>query len=251
MSVLQRGSIAARRRLASRPEVTDSWETARKDMLEKPPQELLMGEGHDAALAVMSIIFSIETTRECRSPRPDDGWRRRRDGCSGQIVQDVLRPAERLFRVDHPVFAEQRTQECGEGLVLHQRQAGPKEDKLVLPVSAFQPRHELSTKYAAQYPDWQEEAIGRANPLVVIRRESPAGHDAVNVGMRLQRLPPGMQDAQESDLRAEVFRIGGDFQQGRCAGVEQELEEHFLVLPDEGNQRMWHAEDQMVIVDRR
>ena len=93
--------------------------------------------------------------------------------------------------------------------------------------------------------------IGRANPLVVIRRESPAGHDAVNVGMRLQRLPPGMQDAQESDLRAEVFRSGGDFQQGRCAGVEQELEEHFLVLPDEGNQRMWHAEDQVVIVGRK
>ena len=48
-----------------------------------------------------------------------------------------------------------------------------------------------------------------------------------------------MQDAQEADLRAEVFRIGGDFQQGFGAGVEQELEEHFLVLPDERNQRVW------------
>ena len=93
--------------------------------------------------------------------------------------------------------------------------------------------------------------IGCTNPLPVIRRESSAGHDAVNVGMRLQRLPPGMQDAQESDLCAEVFRIGGDFQQCRCAGVEQELEEHFLVLPDERNQRMGHAEDQVVIVGRQ
>jgi len=67
--------------------------------------------------------------------------------------------------------------------------------------------------------------MGCPNPLAVIRRESPAGHDAVNVGMRLQRLPPGMEDAQKSDLRAEVFRIGGDFQQGCRAGVEQELEE--------------------------
>src|SRR6202049_1217988 len=39
----------------------------------------------------------------------------------------------------------------------------------------------------------------------------------------------------------------------RCfgAGVEQELKEHFLVLPDERNQRVWHAEDQVVIVGRQ
>ena len=66
--------------------------------------------------------------------------------------------------------------------------------------------------------------------------------------MWLHRLSPGMQDAQESDLRSEMFRVGGDFQQCGCAGVEQELEEDFLVLPDEGNQRIWHAEDEVVIV---
>src|SRR5271166_4908961 len=71
------------------------------------------------------------------------------------------------------------------------------------------------------------------------------------MGMRLQSLPPSVQDAQETDLRAEVFRIGGDFQQRRSAGVEQELKEHFLVLPDERNQRVWHAEDQVVIVGRQ
>jgi hypothetical protein len=68
--------------------------------------------------------------------------------------------------------------------------------------------------------------------------------------MRLQSLPPGVQDAQEADLRTEVFRIGGDFQQCCGTGVEQELEQDFLVLPDERNQRVWHAEDQVVIVDR-
>ena len=60
-----------------------------------------------------------------------------------------------------------------------------------------------------------------------------------------------MQDAQKSDLRAQVFRIDGDLQQGCGAGVEQKLEEHFLVLPDERNQRVWHAEDQVVIVGRQ
>src|SRR5215467_7089754 len=35
------------------------------------------------------------------------------------------------------------------------------------------------------------------------------------------------------------------------AGVEQELEENFLVLPDQWNQRVGHAEDEVVIVSRQ
>src|SRR5215831_10116876 len=73
----------------------------------------------------------------------------------------------------------------------------------------------------------------------------------MNVGMRLQSLPPGMQDAQESYLRAEVFGIGSDLDQGFGAGVEQELEENSLVLPDEWNQRVGHTEDEVVIVSRQ
>ena len=155
-------------------------------------------------------------------------------GVAGQIMQYVFRPAERPLRIDHPILAEQRAQKSGESLFLHQWQAGPKEDKLALAVSAFQPVHELAAKYAAQYFDWKEEAVGRVNPAGMIRRQPSAGHNAVDVGVRLQRLPPGMQDAQEADLRAEVFGIGRDLQQRTGAGVEQEFEEDSLVLPDEG-----------------
>jgi len=34
--------------------------------------------------------------------------------------------------------------------------------------------------------------IGRADPLLMIWRQTAAGHYAVNVGMRLQSLSPGM-----------------------------------------------------------
>ena len=67
----------------------------------------------------------------------------------------------------------------------------------------------------------------------------------------MQSLPPGMQDAQESDLRTEVLGIGRDLDQRCGAGFEQELEENSLVLPDEWNQRVGHAEDEVVIVNRQ
>ena len=69
--------------------------------------------------------------------------------------------------------------------------------------------------------------------------------------VRLQSLPPGMQDAQEADLRTEVFGIGRDLDQRCGTGFEQELEENSLVLPDEWNQRVGHAEDEVVIVNRQ
>src|SRR6516162_7478271 len=73
----------------------------------------------------------------------------------------------------------------------------------------------------------------------------------MNVRMRLQGLSPGMQDAEEADLRSEMFGIGGYFQQGGRGGLEQEREENFFVLPHQGDQGVRHAEDEMKIVHRQ
>ena len=41
------------------------------------------------------------------------------------------------------------------------------------------------------------------------------GKHAVDMGMMLQSLVPGMEHVEEADLRAEVMRIAGDLQQGK------------------------------------
>src|SRR6202521_567734 len=106
-----------------------------------------------------------------------------------------------------------------------------------------EPRHELSAKDLAQHFHRQEEVMRQADPASMIRRQSAAGHHAVNVRMRLQGLTPGMENAQEADLSPEVLGIGSDFQQCLGAGLEQELEQDPLVLPHQRNQRVRHAED--------
>jgi hypothetical protein len=54
----------------------------------------------------------------------------------------------------------------------------------------------------------------------VIRRQTAAGHDTVDMRVRLQGLSPGVQDGEQTDLSAEMLRIGCYFQQGRCTGLE-------------------------------
>jgi len=46
----------------------------------------------------------------------------------------------------------------------------------------------------------------------------------------MQSLSPGMENAEEADLGAEMLGVGGNLQQSRGAGVEQEVIDNLLVL---------------------
>ena len=52
----------------------------------------------------------------------------------------------------------------------------------------------------------------------------------VNVRMVDQVLAPGVQHAEETDLSAEVFGIGGELQQSRCTAAEQHPVKQSLVV---------------------
>jgi hypothetical protein len=56
-----------------------------------------------------------------------------------------------------------------------------------------------------------------------------------------------MQDAEESDRRAEVCRIGGDFQQSRGTRLEQQVIDCLLILQRERRELMWQREDHMPV----
>jgi hypothetical protein len=67
----------------------------------------------------------------------------------------------------------------------------------------------------------------------MIGREAAGRDHAVNVGMNLKILPPSVEHTEETDLGAQVLGIGGNLQQRRGAGVEQEVIDDFLVLQSE------------------
>jgi hypothetical protein len=66
--------------------------------------------------------------------------------------------------------------------------------------------------------------------LSVILGQAAGGNDAVNVGMMLQLLIPGMEDAEEPDFGAEMLGVGGDFQQRLSTAAEQQSVDYFFVL---------------------
>lgn len=154
-------------------------------MLEETAQKLLVRQLHGAVLAVMSIVLPAEG--HVRMVHLDKAMIRDRDAMcvARQIMKHVFRPTKGLLGIHDPVLAEEPSQESRERVRLSQWLAGSEEDELVLTTGAPQSRHELTTKDPAQNSHWQEEVAGCADPILVIRRQSAAGHYAVNVRMSL------------------------------------------------------------------
>src|SRR5712692_6305280 len=63
------------------------------------------------------------------------------------------------------------------------------------------------------------------------------------MGMMLQSLIPGMEHAEEADLRAEVTRIAGDLQQSCSTGVKQQVIDQPFILQCERSQFPRQGED--------
>src|SRR5258708_26708628 len=65
------------------------------------------------------------------------------------------------------------------------------------------------------------------------------------MGMMMQALIPGMEHAEEADLGAEVPGIASDLEQGRGAGVEQQVINQPLVLQGKRGHFAREGEDDM------
>jgi hypothetical protein len=78
--------------------------------------------------------------------------------------------------------------------------------------SRLEPVDELSAKYAPEHVDGEKESRVRPNPAGVIAGEPTRRDDAVDMGMNLEFLIPGMQHAEEADLGTEMPRITSHFE---------------------------------------
>jgi hypothetical protein len=134
-------------------------------------------------------------------------------GVSTEIAQRVFRSAEGRLGIDDPVVAEQGSEPCGEGPWFYKWREVAIELKLVLVEGGLQSGDELAAKDPAEHLDREEEPVARRDPACMVRSEAARGGHAVDVGMMLEPLVPGMEHAEEADLRAEVAGIASDLQQ--------------------------------------
>src|ERR1017187_5799523 len=69
----------------------------------------------------------------------------------------------------------------------------------------------------------------------------------MDMGMMLEVLSPGMENAEEHDLRAAVIRITGQFEQRSSTGAEEQIIEQALVLEEESGELVGQGEDDVEV----
>src|SRR5271169_5799871 len=145
----------------------------------------------------------------------------------------MLRTTEGRFAIDHPVMPEELAEPGGEYLGLSEMIQIAVEAELSFAAGALQRSHELTAKNSAQHLAGEKERVAGVDPMGVIQRESTGGEHAMDMGMMLEPLIPGVQHAEETDLGAHVSGIARNFEQGCGASAEQQVVDDLLVLQGE------------------
>ena len=133
---------------------------------------------------------------------------------AAEVVEDLLGAGEGGLGVDDPVGLAEGLEVTGEGGGVVERGEGVAELEPAGAEGLLEQLKKEPAEQAGEDADGEEEAGAAADPAVAVGSNPPTGNDAVQVGVQLQGLPPGMQDGEEADLGAEV--LGG--LRRECAG---------------------------------
>src|SRR5208282_4273239 len=109
----------------------------------------------------------------------------------------------------------------------------------------------LAAEDTAEHLDGQEEGAAGGDPAGVVRSEAAGGKHAVDMGMMLQSLVPGMEHAEEADLGSKMPGIASDLQRSCSTGVKQQVIDQPFILQCERSQFPRQGEDEVHIAGRQ
>jgi len=72
--------------------------------------------------------------------------------------------------------------------------------------------------------------VSRRGSIGNRRCKTASRNNVVYVRMMVKVLSPSVEARQESDVRTQMFRVAGEFEQRRCTSSEQQIVKQSLVL---------------------
>jgi hypothetical protein len=96
----------------------------------------------------------------------------------------------------------------------------------------------------------KERRLSAGDPARAIGRDASAGHDAMQVGVQMQVLTPGMEHGQEADGCAQESRVCRSLQQSLGGGAEQDGVGLSVVLKRQAADLIGQSEHDVEIGDR-
>ena len=207
--------------IAEQPVVADAMEAGRQDVQQEATDELLGREDHALLGVAVTVVSPAEGDVSVLDVEQAIVRDRHAMRVSSDVIENLLRPRKRRFGIDHPLLLSEGVQIPMESLPFSQWLEGGEELEVTTREGLTEQFQEAPTEEAREHPHGQEERGSAGDPALPIGGESAARHHAMQVRVVHQVLPPGMQDGEEADLRAEMLRVGGNRAQSLGGGGEQ------------------------------
>jgi hypothetical protein len=200
-------------------------------MQQEATQEFIDGKSQESLFVLVSGVSPAERDLVIQEGNEPAIGNRNAMGVSAEIAQHLIGSTERRLAVDHPSRPVKLTDQTPKQFGLSQAAKQAMKLELARSVSLLERFEKLAAEDFAENPFRKKEAIiSRAHPMGMVARQTAGSDDAVNVGMMLQFLIPGMENAEEPDLAAEALGVCGNFDESLCAAAKQQSVDHLLVL---------------------
>ena len=211
--------------------MADTDEATRQHMEQEATQELIDVKSQKSFFVLVSGVSPAERDLVIQEGNDAAIGNCNAMGVSAEIAQHLLGSAKRRLAVDYPSRGVKLTDQTPKQFGLSQAAKQAVKLELSGSVSLLERLKKLSAEDFAENPFRKKEAIiSRAHPMGMVARQTAGSYDAVNMGMMLQLLIPGMENAEEADLCPEMPGVCGNFDESLCAAAEQQPVNDLLVL---------------------
>ena len=237
-------------RVRQDPVAPDAHEASGKDMEEKAPKKLVYIEPQGPRWAGPGVILVPEGDDPLL--KGDETTVRNGDPVrvAREVFQDLVRTSEGRLGVDHPLLRTGLEQHPAEGLWFRQRSEIPAQEEASLIVGPLELIQQLSPEEPTQDPDGEEETCAAVDPPGAVQGQPPGRHHAVEMGMVVQSLSPGVEDGQEADPGSQVSFLGRDIEQGPGHRLEEEVVDDPRVLEGQRRKDLREGEYDVNVGDR-
>jgi hypothetical protein len=244
----QFGGAAPRREEA---DVANPDEAFREDVEEKAPEEFLRVDGECAELAAVAIVLPPKGDRVVGDG--DEAVIRNRDAVRvpREVVQHVRGTAKGRLRVDHPRLAIERSEIGPKGRLRREGLEPARKLQPALRERLAQAGHQFAAIDLPEHRYRQEEGRARVDPARAVGGEPPGRHDAMDVGMMLQALAPGVEDQQSADRGPQALGVGGDLEERGRRRAEEEVVHDALVHERQPREYLGHGKDDVHVAHRQ
>ena len=165
------------------PVIADALEAAGQDVEEKASNKLTGIQGHGLLQTVSVVVLAGEGdlgVLDANEAMIGNGYA---VGVARQVIEDGIGACKRRFGMNDPFPAstvvEKRCKRVGFGQCFDRTM----ESQLALLEGVVQGLEEAAAKETGQDPDGQEEAVLAGYPALVVRGQSAAGDDTVQMRM--------------------------------------------------------------------